>query len=126
MRKFAQDEQPMDYQLTVHFNNLITYFHPNNSHLRADHDKPYWSTIEQMIPAIEALRNDPQLVQDQLTCRYSHPIGFRLAQMISYYGPAKVKYYCQLIYRGVGHGKTASSKTSYRHSKRSAQQGKAC
>lgn len=98
VKKFRLENQPILFAMSIHFNNLFTYFHPYNESIRNEMDKDTYDTPSNIIKGIEFLLDNNIFVDEHLTMRYSTPIEFRCSQLIQYYGAAQVQAWLNLFY----------------------------
>lgn len=79
---FKLSNEPVDYQLTVHFSNLVQY---------ADSTKP-------VLNAVNDICRFESCIAIYLNSRKTSPIHFRCAQLISHYGKDVILNYIKMIY----------------------------
>lgn len=91
--KFALADEPIDYQITVHFNNLKLYFRDQKT--------------SQIIDEIVWLLETPDGVDEFLAMFNVNPMMFQLAHLINHYGAPTIAKYFKVFY-----GKTILSRTA--------------
>lgn len=77
--------QPVSYQLTIHFNNLITYA------LESYHK-------DDVVTLFTMLCDDPAWASQCLAMRNQDPVKFRAAQMIEFYGAKAILSHVKAVY----------------------------
>lgn len=100
-KTFKLLDEPISFQLSHHFNNLMTYFHPENMNLRKDGDENYSYHIVDILATFEWLIANPQYGEQMLETnvfRFVLPMEFRVAQIVQHYGVETIKNYIKLIY----------------------------
>lgn len=98
LKTFKLLNEPTDYQIGYHISNLITYFHPLNTDLRQGNDKEFCYPTSKILAIFEDLINNPLYLEVSLLSRYSAPLQFRCAQILTSYGVTKVAYWLFIVY----------------------------
>jgi hypothetical protein len=96
MKQFRLAKDPTAVQISIHMNNMIRYYHPDNHSGRHPLDKKFFATDMQLIAAMRYLLTDTSYIAIQN--KKDNPIGFRLAQLIIHYGPKSVENYLKAVY----------------------------
>lgn len=86
---FALANQPVSMQLSFHIQNMKHMFNRNNQQYIS------YSTSE-VLSALTKVNVEVDVHLD-----FEHPIYFRAAQVVSFYGETAIKNYIEMIYGGM-------------------------
>ncbi len=98
IRSFRLADEPVVCALSYHFNNIFTYFHPENEEIRLETDKGIYAHTSHILSVFQWLIHNEGYIEVYTEMRHAAPIEFRCAQMIQYYGPKAIKEWIELIF----------------------------
>ena len=98
IKKFKLENEPVLFAMSIHFNNLFTYFHPENESIRNEMDKSIYEKPSNILAVMKWLLYNDVWVEAYLDMRNINPIEFRCSQLIQYYGVEQVKSWINLFY----------------------------
>lgn len=97
-KQFKLMDEANLFVISMHFRNLLTYFHPENIHVRADRDKSISANTRHILNTFDFLFLNTQFISEYSQMRDQTPIEFRCVQLIQYYGEETIKAYIRTIY----------------------------
>lgn len=106
MKDFKLNSEPTTIQLTYHFANIVTYFHPDNKHLRTGlgPDVDVTMSADEVVfwmrrmTAVDSQAQGNTVPLDYENFRWIMPVQFRITQLIQHYGKEHVRAWVNLVH----------------------------